>query len=639
MVSQLQITLPDGTQRTFDTPVTALDVARDISEGLARVALAAEVNGQLTDLHLPIEADATVRLLTFRDPEGVEVFRHSSAHLLAQAVVELFPDAKPTIGPVVEEGFYYDFFHAPFAEEDLARIEKRVKELVKKKLTFQRHEVDKDEAKRLFADNPFKVELIEGFEEGSSYYSQGEDFIDLCRGPHVQHSGQIKAFKVTKLSGSYWRGDAEREQLQRIYGISFPDKKQLKEHLAAIEEAKKRDHRKIGQEMDLFTFHEEGPGFPFWHHNGMVLQREILAFWRAEHDLLGYQEIKTPVMLSEELWHRSGHYENYKENMYFTEIDGAGFAVKPMNCPGGMLVYNARRHSYRELPLKVAELGLVHRHEMSGVLHGVFRVRMFTQDDAHVFCTEDQMTDQIIEVLQLVERIYGAFGFEDVHLELSTRPAKFIGEVELWDRAELALKEALEALGLSYQLNEGDGAFYGPKIDFHIRDCMKRSWQCGTIQLDFNMPRRFNARYTGADNQTHIPVMIHRAILGSLERFIGILIEHYAGKFPLWLAPVQAIVLPVSDKFMDYAREVQAGLRAAGLRAKLDDRSETLGKKLRDAQLARVNYHLVVGEREAESGTVSVRTRANRQLGGLALASFTARCRDEIAERRLPEGE
>ncbi len=640
MSSQIQITLPDGNSKAYDAGVTGKDIALNISEGLLRAALAIDVNGTLQDLHLPITEDATVRIITFRDDEGVEVFRHSSAHLLAQAVVALFPDARPTIGPVVEQGFYYDFHHPPFTDDDLKKIEQKMKELRKAKLPFQRHEVDADEARKVFADNRFKLELIDGFEEGSSYYTQGDDFADLCRGPHVQHTGQIKAFKLTKLAGAYWRGDSEREQLQRIYGISFPDKKQLKAHLAAIEEAKKRDHRKIGIEMELFSFHDEGPGFPFWHHNGMVLQNEIMKFWREEHDALGYEEIKTPIMLTDELWHKSGHYENYKDNMYFSQIDERGFAVKPMNCPGGMLVYNSRRHSYRELPLKVAELGLVHRHEMSGVLHGVFRVRMFTQDDAHVFCTPEQTKDSVIEVLQLVQRVYGAFGFEDVHLELSTRPEKkYIGEIEQWDQAEDALRTALEELELDYQLNPGDGAFYGPKIDFHIRDCMGRSWQCGTIQLDFNLPVRFGSTYTGADNTPHTPVMIHRAILGSLERFIGILIEHYAGKFPLWLAPVQAAVLPVSDKFLDYAHEVTATLKKAGLRAKCDGRNETLGKKLRDAQLARHNYQLVVGEREVETRTVSVRTRANRQLGALGMDAFVSRCKDEIASRRLPEGE
>ncbi|HIN86986.1 MAG TPA: threonine--tRNA ligase [Myxococcales bacterium] len=638
-MSQIQITLPDGNTQSHSAGITGLAIAQGIGEGLARVALAIEVNGQVSDLHLPIEEDASIRILTFRDDEGVEVFRHSSAHLLAQAVVSLFPDAKPTIGPVVEEGFYYDFAHPPFTEEDLGKIEQRMKELAKQKLKFKRHEASNADAIKLFSDNPYKVELIEGFEEGTSYYSQGDDFVDLCRGPHVQHTGQIKSFKLTKLASSYWRGDAERDSLQRIYGISFPDKKLLKEHLARIEEAKKRDHRKIGREMDLFSFQPEGPGFPFWHHNGMILQNEIMAFWRQEHNALGYQKIKTPIMLNEELWHRSGHYENYKNNMYFTQIDGQGFAVKPMNCPGGLLVFNAKRHSYRELPLKVAELGLVHRHEMSGVLHGLFKMRMFTQDDAHIFCTSEQIEDQIVEVLELVQRIYGAFGFEDVHVELSTRPSKFIGEVADWDNAEAALTAALERRETQYQINPGDGAFYGPKIDFHIRDCMGRSWQCGTIQLDFNMPVRFEASYTGADNERHTPVMVHRAILGSLERFIGILVEHFAGKFPLWLAPVQAQLLPVSDKFLDYARELDSQLKAVGIRSKVDDRNETLGKKLRDAQLARVNYQLVVGEREEQSGTVSVRTRANRQLNSLSVAAFTERCQDEIASRRLPEGE
>ena len=638
-MSAIHVTLPDGSRREYAAGVTGLDVASDISEGLGRAALAIEVNGTVRDLHLPLPEDAAIRILTFSDPEGQDVFRHSSAHLLAQAVVALYPDAKPTIGPVVEEGFFYDFHHAPFTDEDLARIEDKMKELTKQKLPFQRIECSADEARGVFADNRFKLELIDGFDEGTSYYRQGEAFVDLCRGPHVQHTGQIKAFKLTKLAGSYWRGDPARESLQRIYGISFPDKKQLKAHLEAIEEAKKRDHRKIGREMGLYSFHEEGPGFPFWHNNGVVLQNEILAFWRQEHDALGYHEIKTPIMLDEQLWHRSGHYENYKENMYFTQIDEQGFAVKPMNCPGGLLLFSSTRHSDRELPLKVAELGLVHRHELSGVLHGLFRVRMFTQDDAHIFCTPDQIEASVVEVLQLVQRFYGAFGFTDVRVELSTRPAKFIGEVDVWDRSEAALQAALHYENLKYEVNAGDGAFYGPKIDFHIRDCMNRSWQCGTIQLDFNMPKRFEARYTGPDNEPHTPVMIHRAIMGSLERFIGILVEHYAGRFPLWLAPVQAAVLPVSDKVLDYARDVTRRLKAAGLRSWLDDRNETLNKKLRDAQLAHIPYQLVVGEREAEGDSVSVRTRMNQQLGVMAVAAFAARCREEIDERRLPEGE
>ena len=637
--SELRFTLPNGSERRFPTGTTGLDVARNISEGLAREALAIELDGVARDLHLPLPASGAIRILTFDDKEGLEVFRHSSAHLLAQAVVALFPDAKPTIGPVVDEGFYYDFFHAPFTEDDLGRIEKKMGELAAQRHTFKRFDVSSAEAKQHFADNKFKVELIEGFEEGTSYYQQGETFIDLCRGPHVQHTGQLKAVKLTKLAGSYWRGDAAREKLQRIYGVSFPSKKQLDEHLAALEEAKKRDHRKIGAEMELFAFHDEGPGFPFWMPNGMILQNEILGFWRLLHERLGYQEVKTPIMLNESLWHRSGHYANYKENMYFTSIDESGFAVKPMNCPGHVLMYNAKRHSYRELPLKISEFGLVHRHELSGVLHGLFRVRMFTQDDAHIFCAEDQIKDMIVEVMSLVRSFYGAFGFEDVHVELSTRPAKHIGEVAMWDQAEKALEEALAASNTQYKLNPGDGAFYGPKIDFHIRDCMKRSWQCGTVQLDFNLPRRFEAEYVGADNLPHTPVMIHRAIMGSIERFIGILTEHYAGKFPLWLSPVQAMVIPVSDKQAPYGAQVVAELRAAGIRARLDDRNETLNKKVRDAQLARINYQLVVGDREIETHAVSVRTRANRQLGALSVSAFLARCQEEIANRRLPEGE
>ena len=635
-MGSIQITLPDETVRELPAGSSGLDVALLISEGLARAAVAVTVNDVLQDLTRPIEGDARVRILTFRDAEGREVFMHSAAHLLAQAVTELFPDAKSTIGPPVDEGFYYDFDHAPFTEEDLGRIEVRMKELVKAKLPVERMEMTRAEALEVFAGNPYKVEMIEALEGGITAYRQG-GFIDLCRGPHVPGTGQIKAVKVLKVAGAYWRGDAANQQLQRIYAIAFPDKKQLKEHLHLLEEAKKRDHRRLGKELDLFSFQTVGPGFPFWHDNGMRLKEAITTYWRMLHRRDGYEEISTPVALDESLWQTSGHANYYRENMYFTDIDERSFAIKPMNCPGGVLVYKDRRRSYRELPLRIAELGLVHRHEMSGVLHGLFRVRSFTQDDAHIYCTEAQLEDEVIGVVNLVLEMYRTFGFEDVEVELSTRPAKRIGADAVWDLAETTLEAALKRMDLAYKINAGDGAFYGPKIDFHIRDCMNRSWQCGTVQVDFALPseERFNMTYEGADGQRHQPVMVHRAILGSLERFIGILIEHYAGKFPLWLSPRQARVIPVSDAFLAYGKEVTDRLRAAGIVAALDRRNETVGKKIREAQLDRVNYQLVVGEREAESGTVAVRTRGNEQLGNLTVEAFLDRCTEEIRERRI----
>ena len=635
--NQITLEFPDGNKAQYPAGITSLEVASGISEGLARATVAARINGVLVDVTRPIDEDSTFKLVTFKDRDGVEVFHHSSAHLLAQAVVDVFPEAKPTIGPPVDEGFYYDFDHKPFTTEDLERIEQRMKELAKENFTFERKVISKDEALEMFKDNSYKVEMIEDFgDETVSAYRQG-DFIDLCRGPHVPRTGVIKGIKVLKVAGAYWRGDARNPQLQRIYAITFPDKKQLKKHLQLLEEAKLRDHRKVGKELDLFSFHAEGPGFPFWHPNGMVLKEEAISYWREVHKREKYHEISTPLVLDESLWHRSGHWDHYQDNMYFTQIDKRPFAVKPMNCPGGLLVYNNTRRSYRDLPLRIAELGLVHRHEMSGVLHGLFRVRCFTQDDAHIYCTPEQLTDEVIGVVKLVFEIYKTFGFEDVLVELSTRPAKRIGDDSVWDRAEDALRKALEALEIDYQLNPGDGAFYGPKIDFHIKDCMNRSWQCGTVQVDHSMPseERFNATYEGSDGSRHSAVMVHRAIFGSLERFIGILLEHFAGKLPLWLSPRQVRVIPVSDQFLDYAGEVVEQLEEAGVRVELDDRNETVSKKVRGAQLDRVNYQLVVGGREAENGTVSVRTRGNRQLGAKALAEFIEMCRQEIAAKTI----
>lgn len=601
--------------------------------------LAVSVDGKAIDLSARIERDCAVRFLTFDDEEGLEIFRHSSAHLLAQAVVSLFPDARPTIGPVVEGGFYYDFDARPFTPKDLERIEDKMRELAEKDFEIERQELDAEEAIRLFADNPYKVELIKEFGEPRvSIYRQG-DFVDLCRGPHVPRTGIIRAFKLTKVAGAYWRGDQRNKQLQRIYGVSFPREDMLKAHLEAIEMARERDHRKIGQEMDLFSFHDEGRGFPFWHAKGMVLRNAVVAYWREVHQRYGYVEIQTPMTLNRVLWERSGHFEHYRKNMYFTEIDEVPHAIKPMNCPGGLLVYKTRLHSYRELPLKVAELGLVHRHELSGVLHGLFRVRAFTQDDAHIFCTPQQLGEQVAEVIDMTFEIYNTFGFEDVHVELSTRPSEgSIGTDEQWETAERMLHEALTSKGVDYKVNPGEGAFYGPKIDFHIKDCMGRSWQCGTIQVDFSMPERFSAFYEDADGQRRVPVMIHRAILGSIERFIGILIEHYGGKFPLFLNPVQVRVLPVSDRCNHYAKKVADHLRQRGLRVEEDLRSQTLSKKVREAQLARVNYQVIVGAREEENGSVSVRTRKNENLGQMALEEFTARLAREVETRAL-EGE
>ena len=634
-VKVIEVRFPDGNSKEFAAGTTPLQVAESISGGLARASVAAKVADKLIDLTTPLTADTNLQLITFRDREGVEVYHHSSAHLLAQAVIELFPEAKPTIGPPVDEGFYYDFDHAPFTPDDLAAIEQRMKELAKAKLPFERVELSKQEALKTFADNPYKVEMIEAMEDGEiTAYRQG-GFVDLCRGPHVPTTKSIKAMKILKVAGAYWRGDANNPQLQRIYAITFPDKKLLKQHLHMLEEAKKRDHRKLGRELDLYSFHEEGPGFPFWHNNGMLLKEECIKYWREIHRREDYVEISTPIMLDEKLWHRSGHASYYRENMYFAEIDERPFAIKPMNCPGGLLYFNSKRHSYRDLPMRVGELGLVHRHEMSGVLHGLFRVRCFTQDDAHIYCTEEQLTDEVVKVVELVFEIYKTFGFDKINVELSTRPPKRIGSDDVWDLAEEALRQALERLDIEYALNPGDGAFYGPKIDFHIKDSMNRSWQCGTVQVDFSLPseERFNATYEGADGQRHQVVMVHRAILGSLERFIGILIEHTAGKLPLWLSPRQARVIPVSDLFLDYANRVVQEMRKAGLRAELDDRNETVSKKVRAAQLDKVNYQLVVGEREQDAGTVSVRTRGNEQLGTKSVTDFIAMCRQEIDEK------
>ncbi len=613
----MNVILPDGKALSVSSGATAMDVAEAISPRLAKAALACKVNGALRDLSSILNDGDNISILTFDDPDGKAVFWHSSSHILAQAVQELFPTAKIAIGPAIEEGFYYDFdTEKPFTPEDIAAIEKKIKEIVETKTPFKRIECSVDEAKKLFGDKgeKYKLELIDAIEGVPSLYSQG-GWTDLCRGPHVPHTGFIKAFKLLSIAGAYWRGSEKNPMLQRIYGVSFPKQSMLDEHLTLLEEAQKRDHRKLGRELELFSFHQEGVGFPFWHPKGMVLYNIVLDFCRREHIKAGYQEIKTPIILNEELWHKSGHWDKYKENMYFTQIDDATCAVKPMNCPGGLLVFGTVPHSYRELPLRFCEFGLVHRHEKSSALHGLFRVRQFTQDDAHIFCLPEQIEDEITKVIAFITFIYKTFGFEDYKIELSTRPEKYIGSIEIWDRAEAALKNVLEHQGINYQLNPGDGAFYGPKIDFHIKDVIKRSWQCGTIQLDFSMPERLDIEYTAADGEKKRPVMIHRALLGSMERFIGILLENYGGALPLWLAPVQCRVLPISENFSEYAKNVYNTLIKAGIRAEIDERNEKVGYKIREAETKKIPFMLVVGEKEQSAGTVSIRQHTKGDIG------------------------
>lgn len=628
----VEITFPDGSKKKFEKAITGLEIAQSISEGLARAALAIKVNDEIIDLTIPIEKNAKVQILTFKDPEGVEIFRHSSAHLLAHAVTELYPYAKLTIGPVVEEGFYYDIDHEPFTPEDLEKIEKKMRELADQKLEIKRILLTKKEAMELFKDNDYKIEMIEEMEDEITAYQQGK-FIDLCRGPHVPNTKILKYFKLMKIAGAYWRGDVNNKQLQRIYGISFFDKKDLKEYLRMLEEAEKRDHRKIGRDLDLFSFHEESPGFPFLHAKGIVIWNELMDYWREVHREGGYVETRTPIMLHRSLWEQSGHWDNYKENMYTTHVDEQDFAIKPMNCPGGMLVYKEKIHSYKEFPLRVAEIGLVHRHELSGVLAGMFRVRAFHQDDAHIFMTEEQIQGEVIRLIKLIDKIYKKFGFEYI-LELSTRPEKRIGNDKIWDKAEKALEAALKEIDFEYQINEGDGAFYGPKIDFHLKDAIGRTWQCGTIQLDMALPERFDLTYDGKDGKKHRPIMLHRTAYGGIERFFGILVEHYAGKFPLWLNPNQVKVLPIADRHLDYAKEAAKKMFDAGIRVEVDDRAESTNKKVRDAQTEQFNYILVVGDKEADNGTVNVRTRDNKVHGEKDLEGFMAELLDEIKERK-----
>nr|WP_213951639.1 threonine--tRNA ligase [Tepidanaerobacter syntrophicus] len=624
-MDEIKVTLKGGVEKLYKKGISLLEIAQDISPRLAKEALIAKVDGKAKDLSVKVDEDCNVEILTFEDEEGRKAFWHSTSHVMAQAVKRLFPETKLAIGPAIDEGFYYDFDRdESFTPSDLEKIENEMAKIVAEDYPFCRIDVTKEEALSEFKKmgEPYKVELIEALPEDApiSFYQQGE-FKDLCAGPHIPSTGKIKAFKLTSLAGAYWRGDERNKMLQRIYGISFPKKSMLDEYLKRIEEAKKRDHRKLGRELDIFSLHEEGPGFPFFHPNGMVIWNLLTDFWRKEHTKRGYKEIKTPIILNEELWRRSGHWDHYKENMYFTQIDGENYAVKPMNCPGGILMYKTDSHSYRDLPIRLGELGLVHRHELSGVLHGLMRVRCFTQDDAHIFMTPSQIEDEIIGVIDLVDYFYQIFGFE-YNVELSTRPENSMGSDELWEQATSALQGALEKKGMPYKINEGDGAFYGPKIDFHLKDSLGRTWQCGTIQLDFQMPERFDLTYIGQDGEKHRPVMIHRVIFGSIERFIGILIEHYGGAFPVWLAPVQAKILPISEKHLDYAYKVKKQLDAAGIRAEVDERNEKIGYKVRDAQMKRIPFMLVTGDKEASENTVSVRTREKGDTGSKPIEEF-----------------
>ena len=634
----MKIKLPDGSIKSYEKSVSVLDVTKDISEGLARVALGAVVNGKTMGMEEMINEDSDFKVVKFEDKEGKEIFWHTSSHLMAHAIQNLFPDAKFAIGPAIENGFYYDIdLDHRFTPDDLVHIENEMKKLVKENLSVKKISISNKDAIEYFKNKgqDYKVELIEDLpdDEALSIYEMG-DFADLCKGPHLSSIKAIKAFKLLSIAGAYWRGDENRKMLQRIYGISFEKKSQLDEYLQRLEEAEKRDHRKIGKEMDLFSMHEEGPGFPFFHPNGMILRSELESWWRNILIKNGYGEIKTPIILNEELWHKSGHWDHYKENMYFTKIDDKDYAIKPMNCPGSTIIYANSMHSYRDLPIRLSEFGQVHRHELSGALHGLFRVRTFTQDDAHVYCLPSQVEDEVFKIIDLADLLYSTFGFK-YNVELSTRPEDFMGDIETWNVAEEKLKAALKKRNIPYTINEGDGAFYGPKIDYHLEDAIGRTWQCGTIQLDFQMPQNFDLTYVNEDGQKARPVMLHRALFGSMERFMGILIEHFAGKFPLWLAPVQVKVMPISNKFNDYAEKVSKKLEESGIRVRFDSRAEKIGYKIRQAQLEKVNYMVIVGEKEVETGKISIRKRNGEELKDQDLDKFIEDLKKEIEAKEI----
>ncbi len=632
-----KLTLPDGSTLETADGTTAKEVAAKVGPRLAKAAIAAKINGQLVDLSSPVTADAAFQVITPKDATGVEILRHSCAHIMAEAICSIWPQTKLVYGPTVEDGFYYDVdLDEPIRPDDFERIEEKMREIISADKPFIRKEMTRAEALKKLTGDKYKTDNIKHTDsEVISFYSCGDDFEDLCRGPHIPSTGMAGSFKIMSVAGAYWHGDPTQKMLQRVYGTAWPTKKELDDHLHALQEAKKRDHRILGKQLDLFSFNEAGPGFAFVHPKGMIIWNAIVDFWRSVHDRYGYEEIKTPIILNEQLWHKSGHWDNYKENMYFTNFDGTDYAIKPMNCPGLCLVYKTRQHSYREFPMRIAELGLVHRHEASGVMHGLFRVRQFTQDDAHIFCTPDQIEAEIIGVIDLTFEIYRAFGFEDFHIELSTKPEKHIGSDEIWDISTNSLKSALLRKTIEYKINEGDGAFYGPKIDFHIKDCLKRSWQLGTIQLDFSMPQRFGLVYTDKDNTEKTPVMIHRAVLGSFERFIGILIEHYGGKMPLWLAPEQVRVLPISEKSNDYAKVVQNRLIESHLRCSCDVSDEKINAKIAKAHQEKLPYMLIVGPKEAQSNTVNVRIRDIKENKALEIEKFLKIAKRKIADKKI----
>ncbi len=634
----IKVTLKDGAVREIEAGSSILDFVKSVSNSLAKKVLAAKLDGKTVDLTTKLEKDCAVQFLTFEDADGRWALRHTASHVLAQAIKHVYKDQKVqlAIGPAIENGFYYDIdMEKKLTDEDLKDIEKEMEKIVKQNIPLVRKEVSRAEALKLFADKGegYKVELINDLPEDAtiSLYEQG-DFVDLCAGPHVLSTGKVKAIKLQSIAGAYWRGDEHNKMLQRIYGTAFEKKEDLEAYLHMLEEAAKRDHRKLGKELDIFSLHEEGPGFPFFHPNGMIIRNELINYWREVHRRYGYLEVKTPMIMNRQLWEQSGHWDHYKENMYFTKIDGEDYAIKPMNCPGGMLVYKTQPHSYRELPLRLGELGLVHRHELSGALHGLFRVRNFTQDDAHIFMTPDQIEGEIQKVINLFDEVYSTFGLS-YHAELSTRPKDSMGSDEVWEKATAALRNALEHRGLKYVVNEGDGAFYGPKIDFHLRDSIGRTWQCGTIQLDMLMPEKFDLTYVGEDGQKHRPVMIHRVVYGSIERFIGILIENYAGAFPVWLAPVQIKILPITDKHQDYAFELKKKMFDLGLRVEVDDRSEKVGYKIRESQVKKVPYTLVVGDQEMADKTVNVRKYGEKDSQSMNVDAFIKEVQEKIATK------
>ena len=634
----MKITLKDGVVKEFDGAVSVLDIAKAISEGLARNACAGIVNGEVKDLRYVVDADAEVSICTFEDEAGRMAFRHSASHILAQAVKHLYPDVKLAIGPAIADGFYYDFDREKaFTQEELEALEEEMKKIAKEDIAIERFELPRAEAIKYMEglQEPYKVELIQDLPEDAviSFYKQG-DFADLCAGPHLMSTKPVKAIKLTSVAGAYWRGNEKNKMLSRIYGTAYPKASELEAYLTMMEEAKKRDHRKLGKELKLFALLDEGPGFPFFLPKGMTLKNTLLEYWREIHKEAGYVEVSTPIILNRDLWYRSGHWDHYKDNMYTTVIDEEDYAVKPMNCPGGMLIYKQDMHSYRDLPIRMGEIGLVHRHEKSGALHGLMRVRCFNQDDAHIFMTEDQIKDEISGVIRLIDGVYKQFGFK-YHIELSTRPENSMGSDEAWEIATNGLRDALDENKIQYTVNEGDGAFYGPKIDFLLEDSIGRTWQCGTIQLDMQMPERFELEYTAADGSKKRPVMIHRVCFGSIERFIGILIEHFAGQFPTWLAPVQVKVLPISEKFVDYAKSVETALDKAGIRVETDNRAEKIGYKIREARNERIPYIIVVGEKDQEAKKVSLRSRKNGEEGQFDLADVIARIQEEIKTKAL----